>query len=161
MSIEKIKILGAVLELPAKQHWPIWPIYQEIGQYVLNWQCCLAASSKTTLRIFYFFFKCRGCQTFILHIWDSLLPKPPKKLTFLGSVRGLPSNSKLLRRLFVHDFFLWSKFWIMNSIKSQFRALVGNPFRACFNSCQGFKETISFDPRKLFHFYAKINRLIF
>ena len=36
--------MGAVLELPAKQHWPI---YQEIGQNGLNWQCCLAGSSKT------------------------------------------------------------------------------------------------------------------
>ena len=45
-TMEKIKILEAVLKLPAKQ-LPIWPIYQEIGQNGLNWQCCLAGSSKT------------------------------------------------------------------------------------------------------------------
>ena len=38
MAIEKIKILGAVLELPPT--WAalsIWPIYQKIGQNGLNW----------------------------------------------------------------------------------------------------------------------------
>ena len=46
-----MKILGAVLELPSKQHCqsspfgPNWP----------NWQCCLAGSSKTAPRIFIFF----------------------------------------------------------------------------------------------------------
>ena len=32
----------------------IWPIYQEIGQNGLNWQCCLAGSSKTAPRILIF-----------------------------------------------------------------------------------------------------------
>ena len=31
-----------------------WPIYQEIVQNGLNWQCCLAGSSKTAPRIFIF-----------------------------------------------------------------------------------------------------------
>ena len=31
----------------------------------LNWQCCLASSSKTAPRIL-IFFNCHGCQTFIL-----------------------------------------------------------------------------------------------
>ena len=43
MAIEKIKILGAVLELPAKQHYlliqPIWPIFLVNW---LDWHCCLA-----------------------------------------------------------------------------------------------------------------------
>ena len=45
-----MKILVAVLELPAKQHcqsspfWPNWP----------NQQCCLAGSSKTAPRILIF-----------------------------------------------------------------------------------------------------------
>ena len=50
MAIEKIKILGAVLELPAKQHCqfsPFWPIFVVNG---LDWQCYLAGSSKTTPR---------------------------------------------------------------------------------------------------------------
>ena len=48
MVIDKIKILGAVLELPAL---PIQPIYLKIGP---NWQCCLAGSSKTAPRILIF-----------------------------------------------------------------------------------------------------------
>ena len=51
MAFEKIKILGAILELPAL---PMWPIYQEIRQNGLNWQCCLAGSSKTAPRILIF-----------------------------------------------------------------------------------------------------------
>jgi hypothetical protein len=53
-TIEKMKILGVVFELPAKQHcaiWPIWPIFEVNG---LDWQCCLAGSSKTASRIFIF-----------------------------------------------------------------------------------------------------------
>ena len=49
MVIEKIKILGTVLELPAKQQ--IWPNF-EVNW--LDWQCCLAGSSKTSPRIFIF-----------------------------------------------------------------------------------------------------------
>ena len=54
MVIEKIKNLGAVLELPAKQHFsalPIWPNFEVNG---LDWQCCLAVSSKTAPRILIF-----------------------------------------------------------------------------------------------------------
>ena len=41
MAVEKIKILGAVFELPAKLNGP-------------NWQCCLAGTSKTAPRILIF-----------------------------------------------------------------------------------------------------------
>ena len=41
MAIEKIKILGSVLELPAKVNG-------------LDWQCCLDGSSKRAPRIFIF-----------------------------------------------------------------------------------------------------------
>ena len=54
MAIEKIKILGAVLELPAKQHCqfsPFGPIFEVNG---LDWQCSLAGSSKTAPRILSF-----------------------------------------------------------------------------------------------------------
>ena len=57
MAIEKIKILGAVLELPAKQHCqfspfgPFGPFYEVNG---LDWQCYLAGSSKTAPRILIF-----------------------------------------------------------------------------------------------------------
>ena len=53
MAIENIKILGAVLELPAKHHCQ-FSQYQENGPNGLNWQCCLAGSSKTAPRIFIF-----------------------------------------------------------------------------------------------------------
>ena len=54
MAIEKIKILGGVLELPAKQHCqfsPFGPFYEVNG---LDWQCYLAGSSKTAPRILIF-----------------------------------------------------------------------------------------------------------
>ena len=54
MAIEKIKILGAVLELPVKQHCqfsPFGPIFNVNGLY---WQCFLAGSSKTAPRILIF-----------------------------------------------------------------------------------------------------------
>ena len=47
MAIEKNKILGAVLELPAKQHCqfsPFGPTFEVNG---LDWQCYFAGSSKT------------------------------------------------------------------------------------------------------------------
>ena len=54
MAIEKIKIPGDVLELPAKQHCqfrPFGPLYEVNG---LDWQCYLAGSSKTAPRILIF-----------------------------------------------------------------------------------------------------------
>ena len=57
MAIEKIKILGAVLELSAKQccqFLPIQPIHLEYGPNGLYWQCCLAGSSKTAPKILIF-----------------------------------------------------------------------------------------------------------
>ena len=54
MAIKKIEILGAVLELPAKQHCqfcPFGPLYEVNG---LDWQCYLAGSSKTAPRILIF-----------------------------------------------------------------------------------------------------------
>ena len=52
MTIEKIKILGAILELPAKQ--PIYPIYLKTGPNWPNQQCCLDGSSKMAPRILIF-----------------------------------------------------------------------------------------------------------
>ena len=47
MTIEKIKILLAVLELPAKQQCQSSQFTSNIATNGLNWQCCLAGSSKT------------------------------------------------------------------------------------------------------------------
>ena len=54
MAIEKMKILGAALELPAQTALPIQPIYLKIGPNWPNRQCCLAGSSKTAPRILIF-----------------------------------------------------------------------------------------------------------
>ena len=54
MAIEKIKILGAVLELPAQQQCQSSPFTSKIGPNGLNWQCCLAGSSKTAPSILIF-----------------------------------------------------------------------------------------------------------
>ena len=54
MAIEKIKILGAVLELPANQHCQFSPFTSKNGPNGLNWQCCIAGSSKTAPRILIF-----------------------------------------------------------------------------------------------------------
>ena len=54
MAIKKIKILGAVLELPAEQHCqfsPFGPIFEVNG---LDWQCYIAGSSKTAPMILIF-----------------------------------------------------------------------------------------------------------
>ena len=52
MSVEKNKMLGAVLKPPRKQYCqPILPHFLVNGP---NWQCCLAGSSKTALRILIF-----------------------------------------------------------------------------------------------------------
>ena len=42
MAIEKIKIVGAVLELPAKQQGQYSTFISVVGPNGLNWQCCLA-----------------------------------------------------------------------------------------------------------------------
>ena len=56
MAIERIKILGAILELRAKQHCQfstLGPLYEVNG---FDWKCYLAGSSKTAPRIFIFSF---------------------------------------------------------------------------------------------------------
>ena len=50
MVIEKIKILGAVLKVP-ETALPVWPNFEVNG---LDWQCCLAGSSKRAPRILIF-----------------------------------------------------------------------------------------------------------
>ena len=52
MAIEKIKILGAVLELLAKQHCQFSQSTKKWAKWAeLAVQCCLAGSSKTAPRI--------------------------------------------------------------------------------------------------------------
>ena len=54
MVVEKIKILGAVLELPAKKHCQFSPFGLIFEVNGLDWQCYLAGSSKTAPRILIF-----------------------------------------------------------------------------------------------------------
>ena len=73
MAIKKIKILVAVLELPAKQ--PIWPNFEVNG---LDCQCCLAGSSKMAPRIFIFSIFLRDEYSFYVKSLATYAP------TFLG-----------------------------------------------------------------------------
>ena len=50
IAIEKNKILGAVLEPPAKQHCR----FGQLGPILRYWHCCLAGSPKSAPRIFIF-----------------------------------------------------------------------------------------------------------
>jgi hypothetical protein len=57
MAIEKVKIVGTVLELSVKQQCQSSPFASKNGPNGpngLNWQCCLAGSSKTAPRILIF-----------------------------------------------------------------------------------------------------------
>ena len=85
MAIEKIKIMGAVLELLSKQ--PIQPIHQENGPNGLNWQCCLAGSSKTVPRILIFSMTMGADYTFYLIFIKTCAPQFKwLNKSFLGSV---------------------------------------------------------------------------
>ena len=54
MTIEKNPNPGGHFEATSLTALPIQPIYQENGPNGLNWQCCLAGSSKTAPRILIF-----------------------------------------------------------------------------------------------------------
>ena len=54
MAKEKIKILGAVMELPAKQHCQFSPFGPSFEVNGLDWQGYLAGISKTAPRILIF-----------------------------------------------------------------------------------------------------------
>ena len=51
MAIEKIKILGGRFRATSNTALPIQPICPIFAVNRLNWQCCLAGSSKTAPRI--------------------------------------------------------------------------------------------------------------
>ena len=48
------KCLGAILELPVKQHCQSSPFTSKLGPNRPNWQCCLTGSSKRAPRILIF-----------------------------------------------------------------------------------------------------------
>ncbi len=50
MAMKKIKIVVAVLMLPAKQHYQFSPFVPNFEVNGLDWHCCLAGGSKTAPR---------------------------------------------------------------------------------------------------------------
>ena len=92
MAIEKIKILGAVLKLPAKQHYQFssfGPIYEVNG---LDWQYYLAGSFKTAPRILIFSIAMGADYTFYV---KSIATYAPAFLAY---------NNSVLARVKVHIF---------------------------------------------------------
>ena len=93
MRIEKIKILGAVLELPAQQHsqfLPIQPIHLKNGPNGLNWQCCLAGSYKAAPRILIFSTAMGASYSFeLISIETYALQYIEHNKVFLGSVTSV------------------------------------------------------------------------
>ena len=84
--MEKIKILGAILTLPAL---PIQPIHRENGPNWLNWQCCLAGNSKTALRILIFSIAMGADYSFELISIETYAPQfIGHNKIFLGSVNN-------------------------------------------------------------------------
>ena len=85
--LKKIKILGAVLELPAKQHRQFSLFNAKMGQMGPNWQCYLAGSSKMALRILIFSMAMGADYSFELISIETYAPQfiGYDKL-FLGSV---------------------------------------------------------------------------
>ena len=88
MAIEKIKILGAVLELQAEQHCQFsLSIYRENGPNGFDWQCCLAGSTKTAPRILNFSIAMGADYSFELIFIETYAPKfIGHNESFLGSV---------------------------------------------------------------------------
>ena len=68
MTIEKIKTLGAVLELPARQNCQSSPFTSKNGKNGLNWLWCLDGSPQD-----FDFSNYHGFSTFLLGNWNPLL----------------------------------------------------------------------------------------
>ena len=90
MAVEKIKILGAVFELPAKQHCQFGPLCR---MSLSNWQRCLAGSSKTDPRIL-IFFNSLGCWILCEIRCYLFPPKSWLDNAFLGSVCNQEMNKQ-------------------------------------------------------------------
>ena len=93
MTIEKIKILVAVFELPDKKHCqssPLSPFSRWIGWIGRNWQYCLAGSSKTAPRILIFSIVMGADYSFELISIETYAPQFIRdNKIFLGSVDSI------------------------------------------------------------------------
>ena len=105
MAIEKIKILGAVLELPAKQHCqlsPFGPPYEVNG---LDWQCYLAGGSKTAPRILIFSIAIGADYSFDIKSGFSIVPAFSLHNNFnIASVHHSISKKCSFMELRIHTF---------------------------------------------------------
>ena len=77
-----MKILGALLELPAKQHCQSSPFTSNLGQIVKDWQCCLAGSSKMAAMDADYSFYVKNIKT---HAHAFL----PLNISAIGTVKGV------------------------------------------------------------------------
>ena len=80
MAIEKNKILGAVLELPAKLHWQYSPFGPFFAVNRLVWQCCFAGTSKTAPMILIFLIAMGADYSFCVKLIATRAP------TFFGYI---------------------------------------------------------------------------
>ena len=108
MAIEKIKILGAVLALPAKQlcqFSPFCPILEVNG---LDWQCYLAGSSKTAPRILIFSIAIGADYSYEMknsEIWAPAFFKHNN--SFIATVNGTESLLKICKYIFIVSIFFF------------------------------------------------------
>ena len=139
--MNKIKGLGGVLDLSAKQYdqfLPIQPIHLENGPNGLYWQCCLAGSSKTAPRILIFSIAMGADNSFEVKNIEIWLPAFFKhKHSSVATMTRYEKHCQMFRRLFLvffetmnipcmytHNGAIYaSKFphYFLNWIKSQIR----------------------------------------
>ena len=100
MAIEKIKILGALLELPANLIiGPDWP----------NWQCCLAGGSQRAPRILIFSIAMGADYTFyVKSIETHARAFLPLNISAIGSVHDDAISKK---NIFFEKFDVNQKVW--------------------------------------------------
>ena len=87
LQLKKLKILGAVLELPAKQHCQSSPFTSKLGQI----GCSVLLVAPKWLPEFWFSFNCNGCRSFILceNHWDPCVRIFPLNISTIGTVLDL------------------------------------------------------------------------
>ena len=77
---------------------PIWPIYQEIGQNGLNWQCFFAGSSKTSPIILIFSIAMGANYSFYVKF---IATYAPTFLRYNNSVLAIVVAKVLLSNLYI------------------------------------------------------------
>ena len=145
MAIEKIKILGAVLELPAKQHCqfsPFGPFFEING---LDWHCCPAGRSKTAPRILTFSMAMGADCTFELISIKTCAPQFKwLNKSFLGSVRAQ-------RCVLKKPFLVWNDchLCVYSSLLRKFSVIFGNLAKIRVKSKHFFTKNETFGTEKL------------